>query len=256
MSTGRCFLALTAAAWILGACLLVPPARAAPQPALLPLPAGARIGLVTLLDAEVTHFHGARRMQDSFLKTYPVNWSVGAMLAQAAGERLTQLGFLPVPIAPGDPLSRAREECFLNANLAKSLPKSCAALYEKLAATEKLAALIVLGPGLNDSTHAQATRRKDLPEYLRGWCFVSAEDASAPTLLNFTELLLIGLTPKGPILVDREWGGARTQSWTGFTAAADPKALPAAQLDSLQPLFAALLKEQAGGLFGHLEVMR
>jgi hypothetical protein len=256
MSAARSFLALTAAAWTLGAALLAPCAQAAPRPEQLPLPAGARIGVVNLLDAEVTHFHSARRMQDGFLKTYPVNWSVGAMLGEAVRERLAQLGLVAVPVAPGDALSRAREECFLNANLAKPLSKGCAAPYAQLATTEKLAALIVLGPGLNDSTHAQATRRKELPEYLRGWCVVSGEDASAPTLLNLTELLLIGLTPKGPLIVDREWGGARTQAWSGFTAPADLKALPAAQLDQLQALFAALLKEQAGALLEHLEVMR
>jgi hypothetical protein len=256
MSVARSFLALTAAAWILGAGLLAPCAQAAPRPEQLPLPAGARVGVVNLLDAEVTHFHSARRMQDGYLKTYPVNWSVAAMLGEAVRERLAQLGLVAVPVAPGDALSRAREECFLNANLAKPLSKGCAAPYAQLAANEKLAALIVLGPGLNDSTHAQATRRKELPEYLRGWCVVSGEDASAPTLLNLTELLLIGLTPKGPLIVDREWGGARTQPWSGFAAPADLKAPPAAQLDQLQPLFAALLKEQAGALLEHLEVMR
>jgi hypothetical protein len=255
MSAARSLLAF-ALACVLSAGLLAPPAQAATQAAQLPLPPGARVGLVNLLDAEVTHFHSARRMQDSFLKTYAVNWSVTAMLAQGVGERLTQLGFLAVPVGPGDALSRAREECFLNANLGKSLSKNCAALYAQLAASEKLAALIVLGPGLNDSTHAQATRRKDLPEYLRGWCLVSAEDGGAATLLNLTELLLIGLTPKGPILVDRQWGGARTQSWNGLTAPVDLKSLPVAQLDPLQPLFAALLKEQGNGLFEHLEVMR
>ncbi len=254
--SARSLLVLTAAAGFLGACLLAPRAQAAPRSEQLPLPVGARVGVVNLLDAEVTHFHSAHRMQDGFLKTYPVNWSVGAMLGEALRERLTQLGFVAVPVAPGDALSRAREECFLNANLAKPLSKGCAAPYAQLAASEKLAALIVLGPGLNDSTHAQATRRKELPEYLRGWCVVSGEDASAPTLLNLTELLLIGLTPKGPLIVDREWGGARTQTWSGFTAPADLKALPTAQLDQLQPLFAALLKEQAGALLEHLEVMR
>jgi hypothetical protein len=256
MSAGRSFLALAAAVWILGGCLDAPPARAASQPAQLPLPAGARVGVVNVLDAEVTHFHSARRMQESFLKTYLVNWSVGAMLAEAVRERLAQLGFVSVPVAAGDALRRAREECFLNANLAKPLSKGCVAPYAQLAATENLAALIVLGPGLNDSTHAQATRRKELPEYLRGWCVVSGEGEGASTLLNLTELVLIGLTPKGPVLVDHEWGGAHTQAWSGFTAPSDPKALPARELDQLQPLYAALLTQQAGGLFEHLEVVR
>ena len=36
-----------------------------------------------LLDAEVTHYHAAPRVQDSFLKTQPVPWSVSAMLLEA-----------------------------------------------------------------------------------------------------------------------------------------------------------------------------
>jgi hypothetical protein len=32
--------------------------------------------------------------------------------------------------------------------------------------------------------------------------------------------------------------------------------LPARELDQLQPLYAALLTQQAGGLFEHLEVVR
>jgi hypothetical protein len=255
MSAGRSFLTLAATLWLLGG-WLSPCAQASSEPVQLPLPAGARVGVVNLLDAEVTHFHTARRMQDSYLKTYTLNWSVAAMLTEAVRERLAQLGFVAVPVAPGDALRRAREECFLNANLAKPLAKGCAPPYAQLAAAERLAALIVLGPGLNDSTHAQATRRKDLPEYLRGWCVISGEGASVPTLLNLTELLLLGLTPKGPILVDREWGGALTQTWSGFTAPPDLKALPEGQLQQLQPLFAALLKQQAGGLFAHLEVLR
>jgi hypothetical protein len=127
-----------------------------------------------------------------------------------------------------------------------------------LALASQLAALIVLGPGLNNSTHAQATRRKDLPEYLRGWCVVTdaAVPASLPTLLNLSELLLIGITPNGALLADRAWGGALTQTWTGFSAPPDLRALPERQLDELQPLYAALLKQQASALLGHLEVTR
>src|SRR5215472_19382014 len=108
-----------------------------PPPALT-LPAGARIGVVNLLDPEVTHFHSSRQIENSFLKTYTVSWSVSAMLLAAVKDRLGQLGLTVVPVAAGDALRRARENCFLDASLAKGLPKDCAPLYAQLAASEGL----------------------------------------------------------------------------------------------------------------------
>jgi len=222
----------------------------------LTVAAGARIGVVTLLDAEVTHFHAARRLQDGFLKTYTVGWSVSALLVQAVQERLAQLALVPVPVAPGAALARLRERCFLTASLERSLPKPCVAPYTELATRERLGALIVLGPGLNDSTHAGSTRRRELPDYLRGWCLVTREGEANPTLLNLSELLLIGLGRGGAELAVREWGGAVSQSWSGFAAPVDLKALTGAELDALQPFFAALLRQQAAALLEHLIVAR
>jgi hypothetical protein len=237
-------------------------AVAAPKPANLQLAAGARVAVVNLLDAEVTHFHASRQLQNSFLKTYTVNWPVSAMLMEALREPLTQMGLVPVAAGATEALSRAREACFLNATLAKGLPKTCGPLFAQLATAEHLDAIIVLGPGRNDSAHSGGARRRELPEYLRGWCFVSevrnelrAAD-NAPALLDLTELLLIGLSAEGAQLNAREWGGAEMQTWTGFKAPPDLKDIPDQQLSQLQPLFAAMLKQQAGGLLGHLQVTR
>lgn len=248
-------IALGAMLWMLGSLLPGGHVRAAARPVVAVVSPGARIGIVNLLDAEVTHFHAARKVQDGFLKTYAVNWSVSAMLGEAVRERLAQLNLTAVPVAPGETLTRAREDCFLNANLEKSLAKECAAAYSALAASQHLAALIVLGPGLNNSTHAQSTRRKDLPEYLRGWCVLTDEGTAAPLLLNLTELLLIGTDAKGAaVLAAREWGGAQNRAWDSFSAPTDLKALSEAQLNQLQPLYAALLKAQAASLLAHLQV--
>jgi hypothetical protein len=46
------------------------------------------------------------------------------------------------------------------------------------------------------------------------------------------------------------------QTWTGFRQPPDLKDIPDQQLSQLQPLFAAMLKQQAGGLLGHLQVTR
>lgn len=229
----------------------------AKEPLTLRLPAGARVGVVNLLDAEVTHYHASRSLQDSFLKTHPVKWSVAAMLLGAVSGELTQLGLAPVPLAAGAELSRARESCFLDAELAKGLRKDCASSFARLAAAEHVDAIIVLGPGRNDSAHAGGARHRELPEYLRGWCFVSGEGGAdtAPALLAFTELLLIAAAPAGMRIFDREWGGDG-HTWTGYQPPADLKAIPAQQLDQLQPLFGAMLQEQAGALLRHLQVAR
>jgi hypothetical protein len=246
--------------WLAALCVvsgsLVPSLAAAAKPPVpLQLPAGARVGVLNLLDPDVTHFHAARQIENSFLKTYTMDWSVDGMLLAAVQDRLTQLGLTPVPIGPGDELRRAREQCFLDAALAKGLPKECASLYTRLAASERLNAIIVLGPGRNDATHAGGSRHKELPEYLRGWCFVTGEGGAdtVPRLLNLSELLLIGITPSGAQLVDREWGG-NGQAWDAYRAPPDLKAFPGPLLDQLQPLFAGMLRQEASAALGHLQV--
>jgi hypothetical protein len=245
---------LFAAMLALVATLFVERAGAAPkQPLDLQLPGGARVGVVSLLDAEVTHFHASRHLQNSFLKTYAVSWPVSAMLLAAVQEGLRQRGLIAQPLAAGEELRRARENCFLEAELAKGLPKPCAAPFARLAAAQHVDALIVLGPGRNDSAHAGGARHRELPDYLRGWCLVSGEGGAAPTLLSLTELLLIGVQPPDARLVDRQWGGDG-QSWTDFRPPADLHEIPAEQLAQLQPLFAARLQQQASALLTHLQV--
>jgi len=235
-------------------------AVAAQKPVNLQLTAGARVAVVNLLDAEVTHFHASRRLQNSFLKTYTVDWSVNAMLMEALRERLTQMGLVPVAAAATEALRRAREACFLDAALAKGLPKTCGPLFAQLAAAERADAVIVLGPGRNDSAHG--TRRRELPEYLRGWCLVTearGEEGTAekvPVLLNLSELLLIGVAAPSAEINARQWGGDQFQTWTGFKPPPDLKDIPEQQLGQLQPLYAAMLKQQASGVLAHLQVTR
>jgi hypothetical protein len=222
----------------------------------LELQHGARIGLVSLLDAEITHYHAAVKLTGSSVKTQPVSWRVDLMFTEAVQTALSGLGLVAVALPPGDALRSAREACFLDANPNKPLTKECAAPYGELARSQHLDAIIVLGPGLNNPTHAEATRRKELPEYLRGFCVLTdgKPGAGAPTLLNFSELLLIANTPQGAVLAAREWGGAASSVWIGYTPAADPRQLSDAQVEQLQPQFAALLRGQEERLLTHLSV--
>jgi len=225
----------------------------------LALAKGARVGVVNLLDAEVTHFHAAKEIKDSFLKTYTVNWPVAAMLSEALNERVGQMGLVLVALGITDALDRSREDCFLHGSFARGLPKECGPPFAQLAAAEHVDAIIVLGPGLNNNAHAGSARRRDLPDYLRGWGFITNDEAAAtrprpPELFNMTELLLIGLTANGPSLRGREWGGIYSLEWTSFVPPKDPKAVPPEQLDELQPLVAGILARQAARLLEQVAV--
>jgi hypothetical protein len=223
----------------------------------LTLARGARVGVISLLDPEVTHFHASKSIKDSFLKTQTVNWAVDTMLSEALKERMGQMDLVLVPLGVTDELDKARENCFLNGSFAKSLPKECVLPFAHLPGADHVEAIIVLAPGLNNSTHAGSARRKDLPDYLRGWGFVTGDTGAPggrPTLFNVTELLLIAPSPGGPTLRGREWGGNFALEWTNFSPPPDLKDFPQQDFDQLQPLFAGILSRQTGRLLDQLQV--
>jgi hypothetical protein len=225
------------------------------------IPKGAQIGVVNLMDAELSHYHAAKETVDNFLKLQPVSWSIDEMLNGAVKDQLQQMGLTPVPIAATDSLLRAREECFVNAPLAKGMPKgwpkNCAAPLIELANGAGVNALIVLSPGVNNSDHAGSNNHNGLSEYLRGWGFFTrgrATPQDRPALFSETELLLISATPQGATLLARKWGGTLTIQWQSYTRPADPKEVTAEQLTELQPLFAAVLSRQAKELLDQVHV--
>jgi hypothetical protein len=219
----------------------------------LTLAKGARVGVVSLVDPEATHFHAAKAIRDSFLKTATVTWAVDTMLAEALKDRMSQMGLVLVPLGVTDELDRTREDCFLNGSFLKSLPKECILPFRHIITNEHVDAVIVLAPGLNNSTHAGGARRKELPDYLRGWGFVTG-DPGKPTLFNMTELLLVAPTPEGPVLRGREWGGTYSLEWTNFSPPADLKEIPPQDLTQLQPLFAGILSRQTGRLLDQMQI--
>ena len=79
-------------AWALPWILLATAAGAKPQP-VLELHSGARVGLVTVLDAEVTHYHAAAQVMASSLKTQPVPWRVDLILARRCRPRSPHSGW-------------------------------------------------------------------------------------------------------------------------------------------------------------------
>jgi hypothetical protein len=235
---------------VFAACLLLVGSIAGPfavakDPTQLMLHKGARVGIVNMMDAEVTHFHTSKVLSESFFKTHLVNWNVDSMLADAVSQRLTQLELVPVPFGATDALMHDRDQNFINNSVAKGLPKDLARQLTQLAAGERLEALIVLAPGLNNSSQAGGgPYRKDLPDYLRGWGYVTGDPNQKPVLINMTQVLLIGITPEGAKLQAREWGGGYTEEWADYVAPPDPKRPPVDVLDKLQPLFGRILGKQ------------
>jgi len=218
---------------------------------------GAQIGVVNLLNAEVMHYHAAKDINDSFLKIQAVNWSVDDMLTEALKGQLEQLGLTLTALTPTDSLERARESCFVNAALAAGLPRNCSSPILEQASSAGVEYLIVMAPGLNNAAHAGSSRSEGVTEAMRGWGFLTRERAGAkdkPTLFNEIELLLISIGPEGATLRARQWGGAYSLQWQGYTLPPDPKAIPLEQLDQLQPLFAAMLSRQTKDLLGQIQV--
>jgi hypothetical protein len=224
------------------------------DPTILTLSKGARVGLVSLMDPEITHYHAAKALTNRFLKTESVNWRVDSMLPTAVAQRLTELGLVAVPVGPTDALARGRDDYFVNNSVAKGLPRACAKDFADLAAANHLDALIVLAPGLNNSSQAGPDVQKALPDYLRGWVYVTADSAEKPHLFNMTQLLLIAATGDAATLEAREWGGRYTDIWADYLPPPDPKATPDDELEKVQPLFQQLLSRQAAHLLEWISV--
>jgi hypothetical protein len=207
------------------------------------------------MDSEVTHFHTGKVLAQSFLKTQLVAWPVDSMLGDAVNPRLTQLQLAAIALGPSDVLMRNRDEFFVNNSVAKGLSRECAKEFAQLAAAEHLDALIVLAPGLNNSSQAGSAVRHALPDYLRGWGFVTSTDGTEKTtLFNMTQILLIGVGADGATPRAREWGGGYADEWPDYALPADPKVIPPDQMDKLQPLFAKILARQAGRLMDWVTV--
>ena len=242
------------AAWLLVlGCWVAPPALSK-DPTQLLIKKGAHVGVVNLMDSEVAHFHTAKVLAQSFFKTQPMHWQVDAMLAEAVSPRLTQLELVPVPTAPSDMLLRNRDEYFVDNSVVKGLPREPSRELAQLAAANHLDALILLIPGLNNSSQAGGQVRRGLPDYLRGWGFVTSDQGGKPSLFNMTQVLLVSVTPKGVLLNAREWGGGYADDWADFVPPENPKQIPPEQLDQLQPLFTKLLTKQAGRVLDWITV--
>jgi hypothetical protein len=246
---------------VLAACLLLVAASMAAPGALardstqLLIHKGARVGVINMMDPEVTHFHTSKVLEQSFMKTQLVSWQVDSMLSDAVSARLAKLELVAVPMGASDSLLRSRDEVFVNNSVAKGLPRAASKEFAQLAAAEHLDAMVIFAPGLNNSSQAGSSGvRRGLPDYLRGWGFVTSDTNDKPSLFNMTQVLLISAGPDGVVMNAREWGGSYSDDWADYVAPANLKQIPADQLDRLQPLFSRLLARQADRVLDRITV--
>ncbi len=241
-------------AWMLASSLSAWGKNAEPA---MTLSKGARIGVVNLLDPEVTQYHAGNKIEDSFLKTHPVQWDVEALFVDAVKQRISQMGLEAVAVAPSQGLQRGRQEFFIDGSVAKGLPKACADEFTQMAGANHVDAFIVLAPGLNDSAHAGGARRKEMPDYLHGWGFVTKgwEADAKPGVFNMTDVLLVSGTGGTALLRAREWGGEYADTWSAYTRPADLKEVPDAELDTLKPILSGLIERQSGRVLDHIDVV-
>src|SRR5262249_9184379 len=113
---------------VLAACLLLAGSLATPlalskDPTQLIIHTGACVGVINMMDHEVTHVHTSKVLEQSFMKTQPVGWQVEAMLSDAVNQRLAKLELVPVPMGASEALMRNREQYFVNNSVAKGLPR-------------------------------------------------------------------------------------------------------------------------------------
>lgn len=218
------------------------------------IPAGGRVGVMDLMAPDVTHFHVGKSPTRSFLRTYRGGWSAADVIDEPLIWQLTNAGFEPVSLQPSELLRRQKQSWIVQSPKAEKLPKACLEELQKMFDSERLAALILVGPGLNSSP--EGTRLRKLPEYIQGWGFSTSDEPGGiekPEVFNLTQMLLVQKTTDGLRLEHREWGGAFVYEWSDFMPPPDMKAIPRTEVEKLRPVITDVMKRQIARVVPHLQ---
>ena len=229
-------------------------ARAADQ---LIVPAGARVGIIVMMPADVTHYHAGKNERTSFMRTYRFGWSVAEVADDPIAGMLRDIGLEPVFLDPTEALRRQRQAWIISNRLANKLPKPAGEEIGRILRAENLQGLVIVAPGANSNPDFQGDRLRKLPSYVQGWGFATSDErdgASRPAVFNLTQMLLIGRSADSPELIYREWGGSFVHDWPGFQPGPDLKALPADEISKLRPLLGGILQQQIGRLAPRIKV--
>lgn len=223
----------------------------------LPIPAGARIGVMDMMPTDVTHFHVGRAPVNSFMRTYRGGWSASDVVDEPLIWALTNAGFEPVSVEVSDTMRRQRQAWIIENPQANKLPKACIAELEGIISAQKLSALIIVAPGPNTSPQsADGNRLRRLPDYVQGWGFSTSDETDGiakPIVFNLTQMLLVQKTKDSVKLEYREWGGGFLSEWATFTPGPDIKALPDSEIAKFRPVILDVVKRQIGRLMPHIK---
>jgi hypothetical protein len=222
------------------------------------LPGGARIGIIAMMPADVTHFHVGKAQQASFMRTYRLTWPSTESVDDPIAGMLKGLGFEPVFLDPTELLRRQRQSWIINNPLANKLPKPAEEEIQRILVADNLQGLVIVAPGPNSSPEAvSGNRLRKLPSYVQGWGFSTSDEpdgVTRPVVFNLTQMLLIGRTGDTPELIFREWGGAFVYEWPGFQPGVDLKTLSPEEISRFRPVIQDILQRQIARLSPRIKV--
>jgi hypothetical protein len=221
------------------------------------LPAGARVGIITMLPTDVTHFHVSKSQTDSFMRTYRAAWPASEFVDAPLARELKSGGLEPVFLEPTADLRRQSRTWIISRPESARLPRAAMKEIESITTAENLQALVIVAPGQNSSPESvQGNRLRRLPSYVQGWGFSTSDEPDGitrPVVFNLTQMLLIGKERSDWDLAFREWGGGYVYEWSNFDPGADLKTLPQSELDKFRPVITDVLQRQISRLMPHIK---
>jgi len=214
----------------------------------LVLPTGARVGIVTMMPSDLTHYHVGRSRLDSFMRTYRLGWPLAEVVDDPIAAMLKGMGFEPVFVEAPDRLRHQKQSWIVSNPLANKLPNDAEEELARLLIAQNLEGLIIVAPGNNSTPgSADGDRLRKLPGYVQGWGFSTSDDpggVTTPVVFNLTQMLIVGRTPEASELIFRDWGGLLLSRWPGFQPGTDLKALSEDTIAKFRPVMQETLQAQ------------
>jgi hypothetical protein len=126
-------------------------------------PQGTRVGIVNLLESDMTHTNFSSFGQDNFTKTYAVNWQIPSYAENQLMDRLKKnKDLMTVKIQVADPLKQKSlrldmvERVILSRSQPPTIPSEGAALLESIADPHDVQVVIVIGSYNGPSVYKSA----------------------------------------------------------------------------------------------------